>query len=406
MFLSMWFISFIFHEMAFGLFSIFLPLYVTTYLGGGLIDFGVMMVLARLMTMPSSFFWGYLCDKTGKYRAFILLSLSALTLFFFLFTLTKTIAFLTLLYVLIGVFHVAHEPPKNVLIAESRPRSEWERGFALYWALTELGWLSGLLLGFTLSSYGFSNTSMLLLCSFLHMIGFITSIVFIEDPVLIFERRLARIERTIGFIYQGYLLASKVLDGIAIKGLTKNISRGDNLSVFCLGVVLFSLATSSLFTPLPIFFSQNLSLPSNIIFAIFFFNSLGGFFGYLIAGNLLEHMEDKLFIKGTTLARGFLCPVFSFMILLPLTYRLLFSPVVLIIMGIAYGLFRVSTISLSMELIPEGRAGIYNTLIDFGAAFGCFIGPFLAAHFGFPYLFITSSLLFILSFAAFKRFAI
>ena len=399
----MWLLGFIFHEMTCGLLSVFLPLYVIYTLGGGLIDVGLMMALASFIAIPSSYFWGYLCDKTGRYKIYILFSFFSLAFLFFLLTLTETILVFILLYALVGVFHVAHEPPKNVLIAESRSRPEWERGFASYEALTGLGWLLGLLLGFVLSSYGFLNVSMLFLCSFLNLVALVTSTVLVRDPVLIFERRLVNIERSIGFVCQGCSLAYQASGGIDAADLTEESLTGDNFSVFCLGLVFFFLASSILFTPLPVFFSQKLSLSSNIVFAIFFLNSLGNLSGYILAGARSGHVEERALVKKTAILRGLLCLLLSFTIFSPSIYTLLLSGVVLIFIGIAYGVFHVSTISLSMELIPEGRAGLYNALIGLGAAVGCFVGSFLADCFGFVFLFVTSSLLFVLSFVAFKR---
>ena len=144
----MWIIGFLFHEMAFGLLSVFLPLYITGSLGGSLIDIGIMAALANFVAVPFSFFWGYLCDKTRRYRIYILLSFSAMTVLLFLFSLTNIVVMLIAVYSVIAVFHVAHEAPKNVLISESYSQNEWKKGFASYEALTELGWLSGLILGF------------------------------------------------------------------------------------------------------------------------------------------------------------------------------------------------------------------------------------------------------------------
>ena len=114
----MWRASFFFHEMAFGLLSIFLPVYITGELGGSLTDVGIMIAAANFVAVPFSFFWGGLCDKTRRYRFYILLSFSAMTVLLFLFSLTNTIIVLTVMYAVIAVFHVAHEGPKNVLISE------------------------------------------------------------------------------------------------------------------------------------------------------------------------------------------------------------------------------------------------------------------------------------------------
>lgn len=75
----MWWLSFVFHEMAFGLLSVFLPLYIVL-IGGSLTDFGIMSAFAVLATIPASFIWGYTSEKEGRYRRYILISFLSLAI--------------------------------------------------------------------------------------------------------------------------------------------------------------------------------------------------------------------------------------------------------------------------------------------------------------------------------------
>jgi MFS family permease len=87
-----------------------------------------------------------------------------------------------------------------------------------------------------------------------------------------------------------------------------------------------------------------------------------------------------------------------------LTYGVVLAAVILILMGFAYALFLVYTLSLSMEFIPAGKAGLFNVLLGIGGASGSFIGPFLAQTFGFTCVFLTASIIFFLAYIAFKIF--
>ena len=121
--LLVWRLGFFFHEMAFGLLSIFIPLYVVKTLGGSLVDLGIMVAAALLFSIPASFFWGYICDKTRRYKIYILLSFISATIIIYVFTLTASIIVFIILYVTMAMLHVAHEAPKNVLIAEHYSRN-------------------------------------------------------------------------------------------------------------------------------------------------------------------------------------------------------------------------------------------------------------------------------------------
>jgi len=395
----MWRLGFFFHEMAFGLLSVFFPLYIIA-MGGSLVDIGIMSAAALFLVIPASFFWGYICDKTRRYKRYILISFLASTVFLYLFTLTMSVTLVIILYAVMSILHVAHEPPKNVLIAELYSREEWGKTFARYEGFTEVGWLIGLLLGFLMSIYELGATSTLLLCSGLNLVAFIISVILITDPLLIFERRLVSIERTIDFTFKGVVIASKLLDGLSSNERLKR----ENLRAFCSGLVLFSIATSILFTPLPIFFSQKLALQASVIFAMYMLNSCGGVIGYFLASTKSTQATEKTHIGRIVIFRSIL----AFLLVAvtqKLTYGAVLATAILILMAFAYAFFLVYTLSLSMELIPAGKAGLFNVLLGIGGGSGSFIGPFLAQTLDFMYVFLIAGIIFFLAYVAFKIFA-
>jgi MFS family permease len=394
----MWRLGFFFHEMAFGLLSVFLPLYVIA-MGGSLVDIGIMSAAALFLVIPASFFWGYICDKTRRYKRYILISFLASTVFLYLFTLTTSVGLLIILYAAMSILHVAHEPPKNVLIAELYSRKEWDKTFASYEGFTEVGWLIGLLLGFLMSYYRLVATPTLLLCCSLNLVAFIISAILVTDPLLVFERRLVSIERTIDFTFKGVVIASKLLDGLS---LNERLQK-ENLRAFCSGLVLFSIATSILFTPLPIFFSQKLALQTSVVFVMFMLNSGGGVLGYFLASTRSTQAAEKTRIGRIVIFRS----VLAFLLVAvtqKLAYGVVLATVILILMGFAYAFFLVYTLSLSMELIPAGKAGLFNVLLGIGGASGSFVGPFLAQTLDFMYVFLTAGIIFFLAYIAFKMF--
>lgn len=392
----MWRLGFFFHEMAFGLLSVFLPLHIVA-IGGSLVDIGIMFAVALLLQIPASFVWGYICDKTRRYTRYILISFIALSFLLYLFTLTTNVGLLVTLYSVMSILHVAHESPKNVLISELYSRKEWEKTFAVYGGFTKIGWLVGLLLGALLSVYRCAPTSMLLLCSGLNLVAFVASIVLVTDPLLVFERTLVRIERTVDFTYKGVVIATKILNGLSPKERLKR----ENLSAFCSGLVLFSLATRILSTPLPIFFSKELGLPASVIFAIYVLNSGGGVIGYFLVSGRSSQPAEKSHITRIVMFRGILTFLLMTITWMPV-YGVVLAAVILTLMAFAYALFLVFTLSLSMELLPTGKAGLFNVMVGIGGACGSFVGPFLAQTLGFTYIFLTAGIIFSVAYASFK----
>ncbi|MEM2937446.1 MAG: MFS transporter [Candidatus Bathyarchaeia archaeon] len=394
----MWRLGFLFHEMAFGLLSVFLTLYVIS-IGGSLLDIGVMASSALFVAIPSSFFWGYVCDRTKRYKRYILVSFLSTSALLFLFTFATTIGLLIILYVIMAVFHVAHEAPKNVLIAELYSREEWEKAYALYEGLAKVGWLIGLLIGTFVSLAGFDAKTTLLICSGLNFLAFVLSLFLVSDPLLVFERGLVSIEKSVDFTYKGVTIASQVLEGFPLRESLKR----ENLAAFCGGLALFSLATSTLFTPLPIFFSRDLSLPASMVFAVYVLNSSVGVIGYFSASNKLEPQEEETRMRKMVLFRGILTFLLAAFAIIGFHTTIL-AALVLALMGFAYALYHVYVLSLSMGLIPPGKAGLFDVLTSLGSAAGAFIGPFVAQTFGFIYVFFMAGMIFFLAYVAFKLF--
>lgn len=402
----MWRLGFFFHEMGFGLLSIFLPLYVIK-IGGSLIDVGIMASLALFMGIPGSFLWGYLCDRTRHYKPYILLSFLTSTVILYFFTYTSNIALLIVLYGLMSILHVAHEAPKNVLIAESYSRTDWERNFAFYEGFTEAGWLIGLLGGFFMSTYGLGPTNTLFVCSGLNLVAFTLSLALVTDPPFVFERSLVSMERTVEFASHGVFVASRILDGAPV---TEKLKR-ENVNVFCAGLVLFSLASGILFTPMPIFISKvvgDAALPAGFVFAIFVLNSCGAIAGYTLAGRRPEQSAGKANLSRVVFFRCLLALLFIAALQMSGLASVMLATSILILMGFIYAMFLVHTLSLSMELIPAGKSGLFNVLIGVGGACGSFVGPYIAQilePFGFLTVFAVAGVIFFLAYVAFKVFA-
>ena len=87
-----------------------------------------------------------------------------------------------------------------------------------------------------------------------------------------------------------------------------------------------------------------------------------------------------------------------------------FSPkimtgILLIFIGFAYAMYYIMMLSLSMELIPQGKAGFFDGLVGLGAALGAFLGPFLAYSLNYLTAFLITAVIFLAAFITLKLFS-
>jgi MFS family permease len=415
----MWRLGFFFHEMAFGLLSVFIPLYLvafndTSVLGGPLVALGIMTSIAVFASIPASYIWGYLCDKTRRYKVFILLSFSSTAILLFMMTLpfAQNIVVFVALYVVMQVLHISHEAPKNVLVAENYSRDEWEKSYGLYEGSTEMGYFIGLAIGlvFTGGLFTFAALSpavlatyTLYLCSGLSVVAFILSVFLVADPLIIFERRLVSIERKLNFAYRG------------MQSYTMNrfrMPRQESFAGFAVALIMFSLATSIFFTPLPIFLSDivsqyhtlGLSSTSFVYFA-YLLNSLGAMSGYFFIRNRAYSMDLRKQLPRFVLIRSML--IFG----LVAAVQFVIAPdivtgLVLVLIGFAYGVYHIMMLSLSMEITPQGKSGLFDSFIGIGTGIGSFLGPFLASNLSYMPVFLIAAAVFLLAFIILKFIAL
>ncbi len=407
----MWRLGFFFHEIAFGLLSVFIPLYVlafqdTSILGGPLVTLGLMTSIAILCSIPASFVWGYLCDATRRYRAFILLSFLSSAVILFLMTLpfAQNIVLFVVLYVVMQVLHVAHEAPKNVLIAEHYSRDEWEHSYGLYEGLTEIGFIAGLAIGLfmfvtSLSISEFSNYA-LYLCSGLSVAAFVSSILLIADPLMIFERRLVGIERRIDYTYRGLESSWRLMDGSRWDGPVKR----DNFLGFALAMIMFSLATSIFFTPMPIFLNQGLGLQPSMVYITYILTSIGATAGYFFISRRARAMDIRKQMPRFVLLRSLLIFALIGVVEFALIPNFVIGAIFLLL-GFAYAMYYIMMLSLSMELIPQGKSGFFDGLVGLGTAVGSFLGPFLAENLNYMPTFLVAAVVFLFAFLMLKLFS-
>ena len=184
-----------------------------------------------------------------------------------------------------NVLHIAHESPKNVLVAENYSHNQWGRAYAVYEGLTEIGLIIGLGIGFftfTASlSFGLNAIYAFYVCSALSFVAFVLSLFFVADPLVNMERRLVGMERTLDYIHRGFETVSNMWHGCRD---TSNFKQTRFLG-FGLAILFFTLAAGVFYTPLPVFFTNYMGLDAGSVFSVYVLGSIGSTSGFFFIRN-------------------------------------------------------------------------------------------------------------------------
>jgi MFS family permease len=142
-----------------------------------------------------------------------------------------------------------------------------------------------------------------------------------------------------------------------------------------------------------------------MVYVAYILNSIGATIGYFLIRNRARSMDLRKQMPRFVLFRSLL------IFMLVGIIQLAFSPTILtgiflVFLGFAYAMYYIMMISLSMELIPEGKSGYFDGLVGLGAAVGSFLGPFLAGRLSYAPTFLIAGVGFFCAFLILKIFAV
>ena len=395
-----WSIGYIPKEVAFGILSALLPIYLIENINGNLLDFGLIFFIKSFVQIPAVLFWARLINKTGRCKIFITISFLVSSLAIFLFPFSKSTWSFLLLNVLLSIFYVAHMPATRILISESSPNSEWDEGFANYKLILGVGGTVGLLLG-ALCVQQLENVGLMLICGVLVIASLIFSSLMIYDPHLMIERKIVSFERFVYLAEQAYHLAYAPTSYARLRARESYFSRYPNPKSLILGIFLFPLAFTMVFTSIPFFLFQRVGVSSSLIFSLLLINSTTVLIGYALLRKNKERNNLKL-VKVASILCTFFPTLFLASGFLQFSQSIILCSLAIAMAGFAWSNFSVSSTVLWMETARKKAAGMYNAISTLGTALGSLMAGLISSNCGYEYLLVISAIAFLIAFLFFS----
>ncbi|MEM2211093.1 MAG: MFS transporter [Nitrososphaerales archaeon] len=394
--LKIW-LPFIPAYMSFALLDILIVLYVVEYLKQDLIYVGLLEMVSEAVFIPSSAFWGYICDRLEHYKIFLTIPFLFMGIITLLVTHINNPYALLLIYGLFSFLLSMHKPAINLFIAESNPSDEWLQVITSYMLIKNITSSMGLLLGIFCSNLPYFL--LFIGIGAFYLLSFTLSSLAIYEPKLKIERRITFIDKRLNAINYSLSLLRFANNPNYSSYVLKMISKqGTSFVRFLLGLLLFTLATSLIFTPMPILLKRAF-IEQFIVFLIFFINSIASAITYLFIGKIGECGIRG--VKISCLLRSILVLILIPFLLNPSFFSIVIVSTIFAFMGIMWAIFDLSTNYLSLELSPYGWMGLYFSLSKLGSLVGAFLGGFLTTLYGLTTTLVIGCVIFLSAFITF-----
>lgn len=141
-----------------------------------------------------------------------------------------------------------------------------------------------------------------------------------------------------------------------------------------------------------------------MVYVFYILTSVGATAGYFLMSRRARSINIKKQMPRFVLIRSLLI----FMLIGAIQFA--FSPtlvtgIILVFIGFAYAMYYIMMLSLSMEVIPQGKSGFFDGLVGLGAGVGSFFGPFLAEHLTYLPTFLIAAVVFLVAYITLKLFS-
>ncbi|CAB50282.1 MFS transporter [Pyrococcus abyssi] len=370
-------IGMFFADFAWGLGFPYLGVYMKL-IGGTMFLVGLLSVVYNLTSTIFQYPFGYLSDKTGKRKPFIILGILASGTTYGLVALITSPILLLGLRAFQGALGASLAPAHSALISELSPRIGSMFGF--FGFVENLGFMAGNFAGgYIVKTLGMKM--MFIITSLVSLIG----ILFL---LKIKERGRAKAggDRLI-IVKEGRESDRVELKEIAFKKLMKG-----RLGIFYVAVLLAMIASGAVYATVSVYFEEKFG--EEFVGYLFGIDSLSAALSALIIGRLIDKYGEKLFFRLSLV--GYIITFMGY----ALANSVIIMALISILSGLKWTMLTNSSSTYVARRVPTSERGqgmgLLNTMMTLGWVIGPLIGGILADNFGFAVmLYSTVPILFL-----------
>ncbi len=409
-----WFLSYLLSNLAAGLTSPLIPLYVVLYLHSNVLEVGIVSSLSSAASVPSLIFWGNLSDYAGRRKIFILTGFFGSFLSLLQIIFVSSLGEYIVMLVTFQALAMAAVPVSTLLILETRQENEWPQVMSSFSLVSALGTVIGLASGsmiIVLWHYFWAIPAMYLIASGVYLTAAITALVVLPEP----KRQILR-SRLAGVFSFRILERARHFPShvIHIIPFGKNKASGHALSAvtwkYLITTTWLMFGFQIFVVPFPVFFIDVGRATETQVFILYLVNAAVSMATYRISGTLIKRSGIR-----KTLAMGITPRIILFVFAAILAFVTDWSGLVLVSSIVIYGFLgglwslisigQVTSISKLALKVNRGKAiGYYNSLLGVGQIGGAAVSGFIAISLGYPLDFAIAAVVVIIGTAMILRF--
>lgn len=416
-----WFYAFLPNKIGNGATISLTAIYLTEILGGTIAQVGVVTALTSAATVPAAALWGWLSDRVGTRKLYLLLGFLGFGLPTILMGVSRSVTQFLLLSVLVGALSVAGTPVSSTLIMDTTPKDEWDDAFGLFNQICGWGMVVGRILGLACIVYGIALLGNETTQRGLWILGgalSILSVVWVwwAVPALGMPKpRPPRLHSPEAVRYTGFSIVERVRflpqsfhylpswNPIAAYGaLRRAVRRGtrrgwvlmrDPLVVYLwAGFFQFSMSTMA-YTPFAVWQRQDLGNSTGDVFLVGLMNSVAATLSYRTVGGWTRRFGSLRVQMVTVALRVVVFGGFAVMSWLGMqgAVTLVVLMLLQVVSGVGWAGIAVAGNSTVAHLSPKGNEGAamgaYTSTSSIGAIVGAFVSGYLVEWLGYGVVF-------------------
>lgn len=409
-----WFVSYLLSNIAAGITSPLIPLYVVVYLHSNVLYVGTVSSLASAASVPSLIFWGNLSDYAKKRKIFLLTGFFGSFLTLLQILVVRDLTGYVIMLVSFQVLAMAAVPVSTLIILESRQESEWPQVMSSFSTVSALGTVIGLALGsgiIVFWHFPHLLPDMYVIASLIYLGAAASALILLPEPGRILLRKRLHGLFSLRLIERGRHFPSYVIHIIPLgrnKGESRSFSPVMRKYLFTTTLLMFGFQI--FFVPFPVFFINKLHATESEVFILYFLNSILSMLTFRFSGTLVRKVGIR-----RTLSAGLIPRVVIFSIASMLPFIAYMETRILLVSLILYGILgglwsfisigEVTSISKLAVKVNRGKAiGYYNSLLGVGQIGGASVSGFIAYSLGYTVDFLMAALVVIIGTAMILRF--